>query len=128
MKNVINNEKRDEWKKQFSLRLITFSVDILRLADGLQKESVLRPVSDQFIRSATSVGANVTEAQGAGSTKDFAHFFQIALKSAKETQYWLVVVNHYKKGEIIKAQELLEEIKEISKIITASLLTMRGQR
>lgn len=128
MKNVIKNEKRDEWKKQFSLRLITFSVNILRLADGLQKESVLRPVSDQLVRSATPVGANVTEAQGAGSTKDFANFFQIALKSAKETQYWLVVVNHYKRGELVKVQELLEEIKEISKIITASLLTMRGQR
>ena len=75
MKNVIKNEKRDEWKKQFSVRLITFSVNILKLADGLQKESVLRPVSDQLVRSATSVGANVTEAQGAGSTKDFAKLF-----------------------------------------------------
>ncbi len=126
MKNSIKDEGRDTWKRQFSARLIKFSVDVLRFAGELNKHPVLRPVSDQLVRSATSVGANVTEAQGAGSKKDFANFFQIALKSAKETQYWLVVIAHYEGGRSVKAQKLLEEIKEVSRILTSSLLTMRG--
>jgi four helix bundle protein len=127
MKNQIKNEERDVWKKEFAKRLIRFSVDVLRLAYELAKHHTLRPVADQLVRSGTSVGANDTEAQGAGSRKDFAHFFQIALKSAKETQYWMVVIEHYH-GESAKTRALIEEIKEITKIINASLLTMRGSR
>ena len=110
------------------MRLITFSVQVLHFADELRKNRVLWPVADQLVRSATSVGANVTEAQGSASKKDFANFFHIALKSAKETQYWLLVIAHYEKRQSPKANELLEEIKEISRVLTSSLLTMKGQK
>ena len=48
-----------------------------------------RTLSNQVLRSATSIGANVREAQGAASKKDFANKLQIAFKECKETQYWL---------------------------------------
>ena len=128
MNNQIKKEERNNWKKEFANRLITFSVNILKFSDELRKNPTLWSVSDQLVRSSTSVGANVNEAQGAGSKRDFAHFFQIALKSAKETQYWLVVVAHYESKKSIKANELLEEIKEISRILNSSLLTMKGKK
>ena len=75
-----NKEELEKWKKEFSARLIQFSVDVLHFADTLRKNPTMWPVSDQVVRSSTSVGANINEAQGAGSKKDFAYFFQIALK------------------------------------------------
>jgi four helix bundle protein len=127
MKNLMKNKEKEEWKKEFGKRLIRFSVDVLTFCHSLETERVLRPVADQLARSATSVGANVFEAHGAASKKDFAHFFQISLKSAKETQYWLVVVEQYK-GHSSKARALLEEVKEVTKILNAALLTMKGSR
>lgn len=127
MKNQIKNKEREQWKKEFLARLINFSVKVLHFGNSINKDPVLRPVSDQLVRSATSVGANVCEAQGAGSKRDFAHFFQIALKSAKETQYWLLVVQQYGK-DTAKTTPLLEEAKEITKIINSALLTMNGKK
>ncbi len=128
MNNQRNKEELDEWKKNFSVRLINFSVAVLQFSDDLRKNPTLWPVADQVVRSSTSVGANINEAQGAGSKKDFAHFFQIALKSAKETQYWLLVISHYKDEHKANAEQLLAECKEISRIINSSLLTMKGRK
>ncbi len=127
MKNQVNKEERDEWKKNFTKRLITFSVQTLKFCHELETEKTLRPVADQLVRSATSVGANVCEAQGAPSKRDFTNFFHIALKSAKETQYWLVVIDQYKTDNK-EVRMLLEEVKEISRIISSSLLTMKGRQ
>ena len=126
MNNLIKNEEKEKWKEEFALRLVNFSVNILKFSDTLRKNPTLWSVCDQLIRSSTSVGANINEAKGAASKKDFAHFFQIALKSAKETQYWLVVIISYDNKHKKNAEELLEEIGQITRIINSSLLTMRG--
>lgn len=128
MNNLNKNEEKEKWKAEFAVRLIKFSVDILKFTDLLRKNPTLWPVCDQLIRSSTSVGANINEAKGAGTKKDFANFFQIALKSAKETQYWLVVISHYDKKNTEQARALLEETKEITRIINSSLLTMKGRK
>lgn len=124
----MKNQEAEKWKQEFALRLVTFSVEILKFSDVLKKNSTLWPVCDQLVRSSTSVGANINEAKGAASRKDFAHYFQIALKSAKETQYWLIVVQHYESKNAEKAKVLLTEIQEITRIISSSLLTMRGKK
>jgi four helix bundle protein len=54
-----------------------------------EKPGVYRTLSKQLFRSGTSIGANVREAQSAQSDKDFLHKLEIALKEARETQYWL---------------------------------------
>jgi four helix bundle protein len=110
-----------EWKKAYFLRLVNFSVDILRFADGLRTNRTLIPVADQLVRSATSIGANVHEAQGAGSTKDFSHYLQIALKSGRETIYWLEVLKAYKGIPSQKLQVLLEESTELVSILYSSI-------
>lgn len=128
MKNLTKNEEAEKWKQEFALRLVTFSVDTLKFSDTLRKNPTLWPVCDQLVRSSTSVGANINEAKGAASKRDFAHYFQIALKSAKETQYWLVVVQQYDVKSSAKAGVLLKEMEEITRIINSSLLTMRGHK
>lgn len=116
----------DTWKQGYFLRLVQFSVATLKFADVIRTNRTLAPVADQLIRSATSIGANVHEAQGAGSRKDFAHYLQIALKSARETIYWLEVLQAYKGKPSDKITVLLSECKEITSIVYGSLRTIRG--
>ena len=65
-----------------------FSVDIINLVKYL-KERHETIISNQIGRSGTSIGANIHEAQYAQGTKDFISKFEIALKEASETGYWL---------------------------------------
>ncbi len=71
-----------------------FSVRILKLYGFLLKQDrLLEPILKQILKSGTSIGANVTEAQNASSTKDFINKLNIALKEARETEYWLNLLN-----------------------------------
>ena len=116
------------FKIEFNRRLIRFSLDIIKLCGEIRKERNLWAIADQLIRSATSVGANVIEAKASSSKLDYLRFFQIALKSANETEYWLVLV--IESCPIIKneSERLLKEIREIAKILGAGILTMKGKR
>ena len=74
-------------------------------------------ISKQFLRSGTSIGANVAEAKYAQSNKDFIHKYSIALKEASETRYW---INLMIKSELIsfnKMKLILEEVKNITNIL-----------
>lgn len=65
-------------------------------------------ISKQLLRSATSIGANVEEAIAAQSRKDFVHKMSIALKEARETRYWLRLLNESKLVEVNYSEYLLE--------------------
>ena len=117
--------KQVEFNKRFAERLIRFTVEVMKFTDKYQKKRTLQPVFKQLIRSASSIGANVTDAHGAHSKKDFANYFQIALKSAKETKYWFVVIKHYDKKMKNEVDKLLAELNEFIKIIMSSLVTLR---
>lgn len=124
----MNKEDKEKFKQEFTARLVRFSVSIIKLAKELQKDRTLWAVSDQVIRSATSIGANIVEAKGASSKRDYIKFFEIALKSANETCYWLVVIREYDKTLEEKVRLLEGEVQEICKIIGTSVLTMKGKK
>ncbi len=108
------------------MRVIDFSVSTMKVCKELRKDPVLWSICDQLIRSATSIGANINEAQGTASKKDFANYFQIALKSARETRYWLQVLERYEhttKG----ITHLYSENESLINILTASLKTVRSK-
>ena len=65
-----------------------FGLDIIKLYLRLKSEKKYI-LSNQLVRSATSIGANITEAQYAQSKKDFVNKMNIALKEANESEYWL---------------------------------------
>jgi four helix bundle protein len=87
-----------------------------------QKEFVL---SKQLLRSGTSIGANVEEATAAFSKKDFAAKMSIASKEARETRYWLRLLD---KSKIVNidCQQYLIEIENIINILTAIVKTSQG--
>lgn len=114
-------------KEEFRERLIKFSLAIIALCDSFPNQRKFWIIADQLIRAATSIGANIIEAKSSSSRKDYIKFFQIALKSANETEYWLILVK-----ELIADQEtvnkLSRELNEISCIIGSSLLTLKGKK
>jgi len=85
-------------------------------------------IANQLMRSATSIGANVAEARGCGTKRDYTHFFETALKTANETIYWLSLVIEASPSLRTDAEKLLAEVKEISRIIGSSIITMKGKK
>lgn len=115
-------------KSDLKYRTYNFSLEIIRLVNSFPNGRVYWVISDQLLRAATSVGANIIEAKASSSKKDFAHFFQIALKSANETEYWLSLLKDSGITPKLKVEKLISEIREISKMLGSSLLTLKGKR
>jgi len=117
-----------KFKLEFNKRLIRFSLDIIRVCREAQKDRGLWVIADQLMRSATSIGANVIEEKSASSKLDYLKYFQIALKSANETKYWLILFRESSPGLKDQAETLLKETNEIANILGAGILTMKGKR
>lgn len=123
----MNNDK-NQFKKDFVKRLIRFSLQIIELTSNLPHSEANRIIKKQIIRSGTSIGANVVEAKGCASRKDYANFFSHALKSGNETKYWLILTKHTNPTHTKISDKLLKECEEICKIIASSLMTLRGKK
>lgn len=94
-----------------------FALDILKLVKGLKGSGSERLLLNQLVRSGTSIGANVEEAIGAQSNKDFLHKISISYKEARETKYWLRLLDDL--GELDKgiANGQLEKCEELLRIL-----------
>lgn len=80
-----NNERRGNIILDLSFK---FSLEVIKYTEALEAKRKFH-LANQLFRSGTSVGANIREAQGAESRKDFVHKMKIAYKEANETLYWL---------------------------------------
>ena len=104
-----------------------FSVRILKLYRFfLKQDRSLEPILKQILRSGTSIGANITEAQNAPSTKDFINKLNISLKEARESEYWL---NLFKASDIINEKSfksLQQDCKELIKLLIAIIKTAKS--
>lgn len=99
-------------------RTFKFGVGIVKLVIGLPKNTAGFAIGNQIIRSGTSIGANIEEAQNSGSRKEFIHSLTIALKEARETEYWLKVILDTELASKEKTEYFLGEINELIKILT----------
>ncbi len=120
--------KDEKAKEEFRIRLYRYIIRLLKFLVRLPNGPVIREIKSQLRRSGTSVGANYFEARGASSKKDFRNYFNIALKSANETLFWLSILKDA--GFILREYEkehqyLIAETKEIAKILASSILTMK---
>ena len=109
-------------------RAFYLSINIIRFMDLLTFKQSIRIISDQLIRSTTSIGANIVEAKSSSSKREFLNYFQIALKSANETKYWLALLDKLLPNKSADISPFIKEVIEISKIIGSSILTMKGKR
>ena len=75
-------------------RTFQFALSIIELANQLDDgRDSSRVLTRQILRSGTFIGANIEEAQAAESKADFTHKYNIALKEARETKYWLRLIS-----------------------------------
>ncbi len=98
-------------------RAFQFAVQILKWARRLPKDLVSDILVRQLLRAATSIGANIEEAEGALTAKDRTHSRVIARKEARETRYWLRLIRA-SLADDAEAQALEQETVELIKILS----------
>ncbi|MEZ4786566.1 MAG: four helix bundle protein [Flavobacterium haoranii] len=113
-----------EKKNIIKEKTFEFAKEIVYLYKNLadNKEFVL---SKQILRSGTSIGANVREAEHAQSKADFIHKLSIALKEANETEYWLDLLYETQYMTIEVFQNIKNKIVEILKLLTSIINTSK---
>jgi four helix bundle protein len=99
-------------------RTAKFSEGVIDLCKKVPKNTITIPIIDQLVRSATSIGANYCEANGASSKKDFKNKIHICKKEANETKYWLRMLARAQ-GEIKeKLKPIWKESQELTLIFS----------
>jgi four helix bundle protein len=103
-----------------------FGIKIVMVCRKMTAEKGEFVLSRQLLKSGTSIGANVEEAAGGFSRKDFNAKFQIAYKEAKETKYWLRLLFATDYLDKPDFDSLLSDIEEILKILVSILKTSKS--
>ena len=98
-------------------RTFDFGVRIVDLVDRLPRTLATESIARQLIRSGTSVGANMQEADGAESKADFIHKVSIAYKEARESRHWLATLKETKMKSDVETTGLWAESDELVKIL-----------
>ena len=75
-------------------RTVKCAETIVTICQTIKQDAVTRPIINQLIRSATSIGANYAEANGASSKQDFRNKIFLCKKETQETRYWLRILTH----------------------------------
>ena len=115
MKESVLREKA----KEFAIKIILFCEKL----GGRNGRSVL---INQIVRSATSIGANLHEANYAASRADFANKLQIALKECYETEYWLDIMCASSLMEVSEFKDFMQESGVIRKMLVKAINTTKG--
>jgi four helix bundle protein len=99
-----------------------FALDIIKYSESLQENKKF-VIANQLLKSGTSIGANIREAQNAESKADFIHKFKIAAKEIEETIYWLELCKF--SDNYPNVDELIEQINNISRIVNKIIITAK---
>ena len=109
-------------------RTFRFALQIIALVEKLPNTISATTIGKQLIRSGTSIGANVEEATAAHSKSDFVYRMNISLREARETLFWLRLLEA---SNILPSAQLagtLKESDEITRILGAIVSSARGKR
>ncbi len=116
-----NEIKKSNSQKVYDLeeRTAKFGESVIKFVKNLPKSYINNPLISQVVRSATSVGANYMEADGAESGKDFKHKIALCKKEAKETKHWLRMIAVAELDSADDCRELWKEAQELALIFSA---------
>ncbi|HEX8734048.1 MAG TPA: four helix bundle protein [Pyrinomonadaceae bacterium] len=104
-----------------------FALRMIKLFKFLADEKQEYVLSKQLLRSGTSIGANIEEANQAQSKADFIHKLSIANKEAFETNYWLRLLRDSDILTEKQAESLISDCEELQKLLTASIKTSKNK-
>ena len=103
-----------------------FAVDIVNLCTDIKENRKSNVLLNQVLRSGTSIGANIHEANYAASKADFINKFQIALKECYETDYWLGLFKDTHMITETEYTDLFNKCSKIRKLLISSITTAKG--
>lgn len=104
-----------------------FALEVIKFCRILQDEFSEYILSKQLLRSGTSIGANVEEAMGAQSRKDFLHKLSISYKEARESHYWLRLIRDSGQIEQNRINTLINHVEELLRILTSIQRTLKNK-
>lgn len=124
----MNDERGKIW--DIRERSFEYALRAIKLDQCLQegKDSAGWIIAKQYLRSATSIGANVAEAQSGESRADFIHKYNIAQKEARESLYWLRLLAQSGILPTTRLTPLIRETEEIIAVITAIIVTAKHNK
>ena len=107
-----------------------FAVRVVKLYKYLSDEKKEFILSKQLLRSGTSIGANVNEAQDGQSTNDFIAKLSISLKEARESKYWieLLIATDFLNSKDKHTQSMINDIEELIKLLTSIIKTTKANQ
>ena len=103
----------------------SFALKVIKISHNLKNEKEFE-IASQFLRSGTTVGANIQEAQGGQSRKDFIHKMSISYKEIRESIYWIRLLIDSEIGDVSDLKILKSEAIEISKILSSIILSSKN--
>ena len=104
------------------LKSFEFAKKVVQYTEKLEEDRKY-VIANQQLKSGTSIGANIKEAQNAESKADFIHKMKIAMKEADETEFWLFLCNELENYP--NSEELLNEVFDILKITNKIISTTK---
>lgn len=99
-----------------------FALQIISFSEQLEQRRKFA-IANQILRSGTSIGANISEAQNSESKLDFIHKLKIAAKEAEETEYWLSLCKYADNYPF--QEDLLDQVHEIQRLLTSIIITSK---
>jgi four helix bundle protein len=117
---ILNPKKNESYEKIYNIkdRSFRFAQRIIDICEKLPKQIHCEIIAKQLLRAGTSIGANIEEADGTLTKKDFINKIVIARKEAKETSYWLrLTADKYFNEEVIAID--IQECRELINILSA---------
>src|SRR3990167_6249972 len=123
-----NSKLKIEKDFDIKVRAYKYALRVMALVDNLPQKRSVQIIVDQLLRAATSVGANIIEAQAASSRRDFVNFMTHALKSGNECKFWLGLLRDGSLASPNIINPLLSETKEITNIVATIVMNSKANR
>jgi four helix bundle protein len=117
-----------EYEKDIKNWTLEFAIQIVKLSEELKKKKVDLDVISQIRKSGTSVGANVREAKASSSRKELVRFYDIALRSANETDFWLEVLERGYEIQSGDLKNIKSELLQIEKVLGKIIVNLKKEK
>lgn len=127
---VVWKVQEAQWGEGLESRTFQYALRIMRLYRHLckQQDHVARILGKQLVRSGTSIGAMVAESRSAESRADYAHKLSVALKEARESQYWIRLLIEDETISKTKLDGLLDETDQLVAVLTSITIKLKRKQ
>lgn len=125
---MIVSEKIISYGNTISEKSFKFALRVLNFYKySIHKNQILADLYKQLLNSGTSIGANIAESKNAVSKADFTNKLSIALKEARETEYWLKLLFESKSIQGSEYQSLSVDCDELIRLLTSIIKTLKSK-